>query len=232
MDSREAILARIREGLAGQPRPEVPPVPEVWPPQNPSPAQMAARLAQELQEVHAETIRCGSMEQARAALAELLDQEGCARLGAMDRPLCREVAAGLEPGRLRWAHPDATPQEIAELPAGLLEADCLLADTGTAMIACAAAEERLMCYLPPICVVVAPIDRLFEHLPAAWPEIARRAADPQLRGEFVFITGPSRTADIEKILILGVHGPKRLIVLLVEQDQARGPGLQAAPGSA
>ena len=35
------------------------------------------------------------------------------------------------------------------------------------------------------------------------------------RGEIVLITGPSRTADIEKILILGVHGPKRLVVLLV-----------------
>jgi len=57
---------------------------------------------------------------------------------------------------------------------------------------------------------------LVEHLPAAWAEIARRAADPSLRGEFVIITGPSRTADIEKILILGVHGPKRLVVLLVD----------------
>ena len=35
------------------------------------------------------------------------------------------------------------------------------------------------------------------------------------RGEIVLITGPSRTADIEKILILGVHGPKRLVVLVV-----------------
>ena len=58
-------------------------------------------------------------------------------------------------------------------------------------------------------------DRLREHMPAAWADVARRTADPELRGEFVFITGPSRTADIEKILILGAHGPKRLIILLV-----------------
>jgi L-lactate dehydrogenase complex protein LldG len=90
-----------------------------------------------------------------------------------------------------------------------------LADTGTAVIACGTAEERLLCYLPPVCIVVATADRLAEHLPAAWPEIARRAADPGRRGEFVFVTGPSRTADIEKILILGVHGPKRLMVLLI-----------------
>ena len=72
-----------------------------------------------------------------------------------------------------------------------------------------------MCYLPPACVVVARTDQLVEHMPAAWEDIARRTADPARRGEFVLVTGPSRTADIEKILILGVHGPKRLVVLLV-----------------
>jgi L-lactate dehydrogenase complex protein LldG len=73
-----------------------------------------------------------------------------------------------------------------------------------------------MCYLPPACIAIAKTGRLFEHMPAAWDEIAPRAAEADRRGEFVFITGPSRTADIEKILILGVHGPKRLIVLLVD----------------
>ena len=73
----------------------------------------------------------------------------------------------------------------------------------------------MLCYLPPACVVVARLDQLAEHLPAAWSQLAPRLSDPQLRGEYVIVTGPSRTADIEKILILGVHGPKRLVVILV-----------------
>jgi L-lactate dehydrogenase complex protein LldG len=176
---------------------------------------MAQRFAEELQAIHGETVQCRSMDDARSLLHEMLAREQWAPLGAMDRPLCRELTAGLEPGQVAWAKPDWTPQGMADLPAGLVEAECLLADTGTAVIACGTAEERLLCYLPPVCIVVATADRLAEHLPAAWPEIARRAADPGRRGEFVFVTGPSRTADIEKILILGVHGPKRLMVLLI-----------------
>jgi L-lactate dehydrogenase complex protein LldG len=64
--------------------------------------------------------------------------------------------------------------------------------------------------------VVARTEQLTEHLPAAWAALAARATTPDRRGEYVIITGPSRTADIEKVLILGVHGPKRLVVLLVD----------------
>ena len=88
-----------------------------------------------------------------------------------------------------------------------MEADVLLADTGSCLIACRTPADRLLCYLPPACVVVGRTTQLAEHLPAAWPTIAAQAAEPALRGEFVIVTGPSRTADIEKILILGVHGP-------------------------
>ncbi len=59
------------------------------------------------------------------------------------------------------------------------------------------------------------MDQLVEHLPAAWQSIARQCAQRDLSGEFVIVTGPSRTSDIEKTLILGVHGPKRLVVMLV-----------------
>ena len=151
----------------------------------------------------------------RTKLCELSNRAGWTTLAAVDRPLCRELTSQFPPERIAWAQPDWTPRSMADLPAGLIEADYLLADTGSAMIACGRPEERLLCYLPPACIIVARTEQLIEHLPAAWEKIAPRVADPQARGEFLFITGPSRTADIEKILILGVHGPKRLVVLLV-----------------
>jgi L-lactate dehydrogenase complex protein LldG len=215
MSSRDAILNRIRTALASDPPVDRPPAPEVWPRKNPSVEEMARRFAEELKAVQGEVHRLATMDDARRKLTELLQELNCQKIGALDRPLCRELTSRLEPSRLSWPKPDDTAPGMATLSAGIVEADCLLADTGSAMVACGTAQDRLMCYLPPACFVIATVDRLVEHLPAAWEKIAPRVADPAARGEFVFITGPSRTADIEKILILGVHGPKRLIVLLV-----------------
>jgi L-lactate dehydrogenase complex protein LldG len=215
MTSRDAILNRIRTSLASDPPVERPPVPEVWARQNPTTEEMTERFAKELTAVHGEVHRVASMDEARQKLAELLQELEATTLGSIDRPLCRDLVAGLDTVKVVWPTPEDNAPSMANLSAGLVEADCLLADTGSSMVDCGTAQERLMCYLPPACFVIATTDRLAEHLPAAWGEIARRVADPAARGEFVFITGPSRTADIEKILILGVHGPKRLIVLLV-----------------
>ena len=47
---------------------------------------------------------------------------------------------------------------------------------------------------------------------------ARLAGEGERTGEFLLMTGPSRTADIEKILILGVHGPKKVVVYIIENE--------------
>jgi L-lactate dehydrogenase complex protein LldG len=238
-NSRDLVLQRIRNGLAGTAGAAdlpggaaPPPVPPVWPRETSDPAVLAERFTSELKEVHGEVFRCGSMQEARQKLAALLDeiepdaqrseqggQSGEAAspnpLGSMDKPPCREVAEGLVPDRVVWAERAWGPDFMARLPAGLVAAEYLLADTGSVVIACGTHQERLLCYLPPVCIVIARVEQLFEHLPAAWEAMVRRCADPQLRGELVIVTGPSRTADIEKILILGVHGPKRLVVILV-----------------
>ncbi len=215
MSSRDAILQRIGSVLRAEVPLSPPPIPEVWPRENPSAEQMAQRFQQELEAIFGETVRAGTMAEARLKLAELLAKENWFPVAAMDRPLCRELLAELAPAHVAWPSPDWTPTSMADLSVSVVEADYLLADTGSCVIACGTAQERLLCYLPPACLVVATVDRLREHLPAAWVEIAPRVADPALRGEFVIVTGPSRTADIEKILILGVHGPKRLIALLI-----------------
>ena len=146
-------------------------------------------------------------------LAQLMDRPPGPAWAAGPR-LTRELVADLPTDRIDWVTSDWTSQQIGQLPVGLIAADALLADTGSCVVHCRAAHERLMCYLPPACVVVARVDQIAEHLPAVWGPISRSRA-PDSRGEIVLITGPSRTSDIEKILILGVHGPKRLVVLLV-----------------
>jgi L-lactate dehydrogenase complex protein LldG len=218
MSSRDTILQRIRGGLAetGAEGGPMPPAPEVWPRETSDPAALALRFANELAEVQGEVVRCATIDEARQRLVEIIDGSEWPLIGAVEHPLSARLTAGLPPERVAWADPAWQPSDMASLPAGLVAAEKLLADTGSCLVACRTAQERMMCYLPPACVVAARAEQLAEHMPAAWDELAPRAGDKDLRGEWVIITGPSRTADIEKILILGVHGPKRLIVLLID----------------
>lgn len=216
MTSRDAILHRVQSQLSKRSPVELPPTPEVWPRMNPTPAAMADQFTAALTAVDGEVIRCGSMKDAQHRLAELVSQAHWTAVGAMDRPAVREATADLPASSVNWQMGDWSPQRMAQLSVSVIESEALLADTGSCVIVCPGPQERLLCYLPPACVVVARASQLVEHLPAAWMAIAPRVADPAARGEYVIITGPSRTADIEKILILGVHGPKRLVVLLVE----------------
>jgi L-lactate dehydrogenase complex protein LldG len=217
MTCRDNILQRIRAESSKGPVLAPPPVPEVWPiSRGVDPGALVARFSAELNALQGEFLRVASMEEAQERLCRMATESSWQQIGAVDRPLVQDVAQKLAPESLAWARPEWPSREMAQLPVSLIEADCLLADTGTCIVTCSTACERLLCYLPPTCVVVARTGRLFEHLPAAWPTIRPQCADPQSRGELVLITGPSRTSDIEKVLILGVHGPKRLVVLLVD----------------
>ena len=216
MNHRETILGRIRQALSDRPNVETPPVFEVWPDTNPGQPAMLERFAEELGAVDGELHRCDSIDVARAKLAELAKESKWTRLGVVDRPLVHELANDFSSGDVSRIDDNTDKTTIGQLDASIVGAELLLADTGTCLIECRTASERMMCYLPPVCIVVARAESLREHLPAAWREVTPRASESERRGEFVLITGPSRTADIEKILILGVHGPKRLIVLVVE----------------
>ncbi len=69
--------------------------------------------------------------------------------------------------------------------------------------------------LPPVHLVIARRDQLLPDLATAITFI-RRHYDGQWPSTLSIITGPSRTGDIEKVLVLGAHGPKRLAVFFVE----------------
>ena len=140
-----------------------------------------------------------------------------------DRIACRHGSPRLKVDAVLVKAPadpaDAKPAELESISASLIPAELLLADTGSAVVRSTSVFDRLMNYLPPVCLIAAKKSQLREHLPHAWPELlARIGSDGEKTGEFLLITGPSRTADIEKILVLGVHGPRKVVVYLIENE--------------
>jgi L-lactate utilization protein LutC len=107
---------------------------------------------------------------------------------------------------------DALREHAARCDLGITSADFALADTGTLVMFSSVEEARLISLLPPVHVAVVPRQKLLsglDELFALNPEPARRSSS------MVLITGPSRTADIEQILVRGVHGPGEIHVVLL-----------------
>ena len=103
--------------------------------------------------------------------------------------------------------------ELERATAGITGALAGIADTGTLALVSAPTRPRLASLLPPTHITLLPTARMFPNMAsffAAHPDITRDASN------LVFVTGPSRTADIELTLQRGVHGPKFLHLVLLE----------------
>jgi len=95
---------------------------------------------------------------------------------------------------------------------GISQVDWAVADTGSLVQDQSAVEQRLVSSLSGIHIALIAPDRI---LPGKAPLFAR--INPQNSRYIAFITGPSRTADIERVLTIGVHGPQRLIIIFVDE---------------
>jgi L-lactate dehydrogenase complex protein LldG len=89
-----------------------------------------------------------------------------------------------------------------------------VAETGTLVLASSPERPTLLTQLPETSIVVLPRDRIDGAYEQAWDRI--RALPGGVPRSVNFITGPSRTADIAQKLELGAHGPKRLLILIVD----------------
>ncbi len=103
-------------------------------------------------------------------------------------------------------------QIFANYAAGLTTADFLIARTGSIVLNSLNHGGRRISVLPPIHIVVAETNQILLSL----DEIFNKDFISVDWSYATIISGPSRTSDIEKQLVLGAHGPKRLIVILIE----------------
>jgi L-lactate dehydrogenase complex protein LldG len=166
--------------------------------------------------VSAEVHRFTGKEEALAFILAFLKEAGVS-----DAPECGAVwSAGpfLEGARseeLRAKVPgltfEVTREGSAAAKVGISQMDWAIAGTGTLVQDATGVEKRLVSTLPPIHVALIGADRILEDMGG----VLERLRPDQLN-YISFITGPSRTADIERVLTIGVHGPGRLIIVVVD----------------
>lgn len=119
--------------------------------------------------------------------------------------------AGLS-GQVPGLRFDVNREITAEALIGISEAGWALTDTGSLVSDQSAVEQRLVSTLATIHIALIATDRILPDKAAVFKKI-----NPQTSRYIAFITGPSRTADIERVLTIGVHGPKRLVIIFVDE---------------
>jgi L-lactate dehydrogenase complex protein LldG len=187
-------------------------------------------------------IRCASMDDALDYAADVCRKKeacqllisGCeADLSGPADEMCEQkqqkiiAAAGLESGEVDGLARRGVDMgfavvsgglrdRLAGVDVGLTRAEYGLADTGGVVVDSSAEDVRLATMISEIHMVLLPASRIAPDVRAIEAELTGRLADPP--SFWAFITGASRTADIERVLTLGVHGPLECHVLILEND--------------
>jgi L-lactate dehydrogenase complex protein LldG len=103
------------------------------------------------------------------------------------------------------------PNDIFSYDVGISTAQAAIAETGTLVLDSADERHRLVSLVPPVHIAIVDASRICETLAEA---LALLRQDKELSRAVTFVTGPSRTADIELTLTVGVHGPQELYVIV------------------
>ena len=115
-----------------------------------------------------------------------------------------------------------TPAGVADAPAGLSHAELAVAETGSILVAENSLEARVVSMLTLTHFALVRMEDLIPMLDEAGERLQQLTrVGPEQRHYISLITGPSRTADIERTLTIGVQGPKALCVLFVKDWKAR-----------
>ena len=219
MSARDTILARLRRSLEGT-TPIADPfdatlVDEPW---SYASAERVTRLKELMTAVHSEVLLTNSHEWPKL-LADVLAARKINKLliapntvhGQAFSAHCQAVQNPVQ--LLAYDRPiEEWKRELFDdVPASFTGTLAGIAATGTLVVQPSSAEPRLMSLVPPLHIALLNASQIYDNLYQAqqhWPK--------PMPSNLLLISGPSKTADIEQVLAYGAHGPKDLIVLIVE----------------
>jgi len=215
MNSREKILQRLRQSLSLQKSMALPfsddagIFADYTDDKNKWLSQFAGRFA----DLNGELFEVGNTAEAGQQIQKLLSE--ASPVLAQNHPLVREVLPSVQADIDFYPGLKLTAPEFAEYRTAISVADCLVARTGSIVLNSRSAGGRRLSVLPPLHIVIAKSNQLVSSLSEAIALYRKTEMDWSYA---VIITGPSRTSDIEKQLVLGAHGPKRLVVIFLHES--------------
>ena len=210
-NSREAILFNVRGALGRSAGAPVSSRPPVVAPRIPGPRDAEIdRLLSEISALTGVARRVPGSEM-DAALQELVKSQSVRKATMWGTPRLQQldIAARLRALGVEIVSPASGKKALADVDVGITEADFAIPETGTLGLFSSPSQPRQVSLVPRVHLAIV-------HPSALRADLHEVFAEAKTHHYMVFVTGPSRTADIELTVTIGVHGPKVLHVWVVD----------------
>ncbi|MCA9934477.1 MAG: lactate utilization protein [Ardenticatenaceae bacterium] len=177
---------------------------------------LAEQFVAALTAVHGEPHLTPNLETAAQKLGEILTELGAKRVVCNDEVPLSDLNLAERWPAIQWHIVGQSTGDLrdfsATADAGLSSGAAAIAETGTLVIRSGPGKSRVATLFPPVHIALLPTNCLTTDL---FTFTASRTGD--LPANMTFVSGPSKTADIEQTMAIGVHGPKRFIVILYRE---------------
>ncbi|MEO5563373.1 MAG: LUD domain-containing protein [Chitinophagaceae bacterium] len=205
--SKENILKKIRAALS-----ESTPLPFPKSEGNdnvfqPSQQEAEIEFAEQFSKLQGRFVYCINRQELAFQLSSLIKKMDWKKVFCLEEELLQSAASQLSDRIVKTG--------IDTCDVSITGCECLVARTGSVVMSAAQKGGRITSVYAPIHICIAFTDQLVYDIKDALQLVKEKYAS-QLPSLITFATGPSRTADIEKTLVVGVHGPKEAYVFLVQ----------------
>jgi L-lactate dehydrogenase complex protein LldG len=205
--SKENILKKIRKALSHSTPLPFPESEGNSPVFLPSQQEMEIEFAEQFTKLQGRFVFCINRQELAFQLGSLIRKQDWQKVYSVEEKLLEPLAGQIGDRLVR--------SDLANCDVSITGCEFLVARTGSIVMSAAQASGRTTSVYSPIHICIAFTNQLVYDLKDAL-QLVKEKYGNNLPSMITFATGPSRTADIEKTLVVGVHGPKEVYLFLVE----------------